>query len=816
MQMQQKYSSPFALSYQRLVANGYTPIPIRPGTKAPGMFARGQWEAMSGWNRYRDEQPVSFALKLWSSWENAGVGVVTGTRITPTHELGVVDFDTDDPSILEQMESSLPPSNVQKRGRRGYSAFYLVPIGTKGRKWKRGPQVVCELLTGNQTRQTVIPPTIHPNTGEPYRYQTAGTLETVPAVDLVELNEDDLERFLDTLAHLTLSEVEDGPSGRVAPAEPGAERPIHRQVNDLALANLDAWVPKMGLPKLKRTASGYVGVPYWRASSTGRSMDERSPNLGISRDGIRDFGTGKSYTPIDLVMEPEGWSLDRAFDWLSDALGIFADDAPSDESIARLAARSAPAPAPVAARESAIDPETGEVLDEAPSDAPPVAMLVPVSQGALEPVSAPAGPVDPDELPEALTRVPGLVGELTDWIVATARQPNRVLALGAAITAVGTLVGRRIAGPTMSGTHLYILGLAPSGAGKDHPLRQIDVVMRAANAAQLVGPEDFMSMTAIVGVLQRMPVGVCPMDEFGAFVGRLSHRRASSHETGISKILRTAWGCSFATMRTPEWGSRPSEEIIAPALSIYGLSTPDEFFKALTGDDVVNGFLNRFLLLSTNLKARPQDPQADRTEPPKWLRDKLARFYQLTHALTEEEQAAIRSNLGAPAKPKRLAADPAAQAAIALLVDEVEAARTDSELEPYFARTAEMAIRLATIRAAGRSATAVDASDVAWGRELAMWSARMMAKSAGAHMAENEFQAYGNRIVGFVTRRARPVTKREVQQFLKCALKVREVEALLEALVESGRLDSDDKLPVVLGQKRPPVTYWLPVSGGAS
>jgi hypothetical protein len=55
---------------------------------------------------------------------------------------------------------------------------------------------------------------------------------------------------------------------------------------------------------------------------------------------------------------------------------------------------------------------------------------------------------------EALTYVPGLVGQIVEWIVAGARRPNRVMALGVALAVVGTLIGRRFEGPTGNATHL--------------------------------------------------------------------------------------------------------------------------------------------------------------------------------------------------------------------------------------------------------------------------------------------------------------------------------------------------------------------------
>ena len=86
-------------------------------------------------------------------------------------------------------------------------------------------------------------------------------------------------------------------------------------------------------------------------------------------------------------------------------------------------------------------------------------------------------------MPDALTRVPGLVGRITDWITDTGPREQRGLALGAALTLVGTAAGRKFSGPTLSGTHLYILALAPTGAGKDAALKGIPRVLEAATMA---------------------------------------------------------------------------------------------------------------------------------------------------------------------------------------------------------------------------------------------------------------------------------------------------------------------------------------------
>ena len=157
-------------------------------------------------------------------------------------------------------------------------------------------------------------------------------------------------------------------------------------------------------------------------------------------------------------------------------------------------------------------------------------------EAAAEPVAgAAAKPKAPiDELAH-FTTVPGLVGEIVDWITATSRRPNRVLALGAAITVVGTLIGRRAAGPTRSATHLYAVGIAPTGSGKQHLLDSVIRLMEAAKAGDHIGPSKFFSLSAVLELLSSKPLVLCPQDEIGVFLKAVTSRKATSHEAAVSQ-----------------------------------------------------------------------------------------------------------------------------------------------------------------------------------------------------------------------------------------------------------------------------------------
>ena len=723
---------------------------------------------MSGWTDYRTKAPSSFEIRMWSRWPNANVGVVLGTRVGQW-QVVAIDYDTDDAVQLETLSSILPISPMAKKGARGFTAFYLADLSVKTKRYMVQKRAILEILTGNATRQTVVAPSIHPS-GHAYTWMTPQ--EIVPASTLPVLSESHFEELEDALSGMGWGgeEVARKDVVRLDSADPS----VWRQTNNAALDNMDAWVPQLGLYKLRRTPGGYEAVPTWRASNGGQPLEARKLNLKMHKTGIKDMGTDEKFTPLNLCCRVFHWDLDTAFRWLRTQLGI--EDVDGVDNVVVL-------PRALAEMEDGaiVDTASGEIVQDAPPDIAPA-------------------PAD-RELPDHLTRVPGLLGELIDYVEATARRPNRVMALGAALTVLGTAVGRRVAGPTMSGTHLFTIALGPSGVGKDVPVRAVGRLLRAGGMGQHIGPDEFMSMPAMISLLLRSPLSACAMDEFGAFLARINSRRASPFEAGLKKVMRSAWGASFETIMTPEWANRASVPIHSPALSIFGVSTPEEFFQALQGADVINGLLNRFLLLQTEVTAKDKDPAADTAEVPEALATKLKALY------AEANRPQSRPSLvsGEP-PPRRLEwADDTAKAVLTAMRDEVEAIRRrDEELDPLFARTVEIAIRLATIRAVGRGGK-IDADDMTWGRDIAMWSARRMAEAAGEHVAANEYANYGNRVVRYLRKKGR-ASKRDIIAHLKGELKSKDVAELMSTLVEAGRVHAFVPLKPEKPEKGRPTT----------
>ena len=66
--------------------------------------------------------------------------------------------------------------------------------------------------------------------------------------------------------------------------------------------------------------ASYEAIPDWRPSAThGADHDKRDLNLKISgKHGIKDFGNGQGYSPINLVMVARGCSRAEAVAWLQE------------------------------------------------------------------------------------------------------------------------------------------------------------------------------------------------------------------------------------------------------------------------------------------------------------------------------------------------------------------------------------------------------------------------------------------------------------------------------------------------------------------
>ena len=120
-----------------------------------------------------------------------------------------------------------------------------------------------------------------------------------------------------------------------------------------------------------------------------------------------------------------------------------------------------------------------------------------------------------------------------------------------------------------------------------------------------------------------------------------------------------------------------------------------------------------------------------------------------------------------------------------------------------------MAIRLATIRAAGQFSLTVNRDDMAWGRDLAVLSADMLCDGVAKYMrVPLDFSEICAEIVARIRKRGGKMRLRDVlRSFEKHVKRGTDIHAALSHLVDSEQLEKVKEEPPHGG--RPSIWYRL-------
>jgi hypothetical protein len=287
---------------------------------------------------------------------------------------------------------------------------------------------------------------------------------------------------------------------------------------------------------------------------------------------------------------------------------------------------------------------------------------------------------------------------------------------------------------------------------------------------------------------------LCPQDEIGGVLRAVTNRKAGTHERQVGELLRSLWGLSFDTLVPPAWATvNDAVKLVAcPAMSILGLSTPDEFTAALQGESIDNGLLNRFLALPSTVRASEVNPSLDPLVVPPHLANNLHRLY----LWSGPESLLQIGNPEAAYLPDVLPwASTAARTCYADFARMVEQHIDEHPgSAPFLARCVETSIRLATIRAAGRwgRGGSVDLDDMEWGAGIAWKAAQGLAEAAQDHVPENERSEMSAKIANLIRRRG-IMKPRDIQQFIRSRIRSSEIKDILGQLVDAGEIEWTDQ-----------------------
>jgi hypothetical protein len=316
----------------QLLRNGYRPVPIiGPRVK---IKSAGKRPPMTGWQDIcatAGEAEVSRWISEYPDSTNTGIqcGCTIGA-----------DIDVRIPVVAKQIAGAartmLGDTPLERVGMAPktllcYRADVTFrKIATSRLIMPDGNEAQIEILAEGQQ---FVAYGIHPDTLAPYEWLQDGP-DAVPWADLPVVTEDACRRFVAEAEAIlrraggrTKAEI-DGNTKASAALAAGATVIAFRkasgggsffsEINRLALSAIEKW-----FPQIFPTAKQEPGTGAWRVSSKdlGRPLEE---DLSMHpTEGGRDFGTEKSVSPIDVVIE-HGVATDavQAALWLCDQLRV--------------------------------------------------------------------------------------------------------------------------------------------------------------------------------------------------------------------------------------------------------------------------------------------------------------------------------------------------------------------------------------------------------------------------------------------------------------------------------------------------------------
>jgi hypothetical protein len=732
------------------------------------------WYGTAEWQRYCDRLPTDIETSAWEKWPDAGVCVALD------HRLKVIDIDTDDSEMIAAVLAVLPDTPVKKAGAKGFSAFYRGSPAIVSQPFSVHNKRIIDLLCHG--RQTVLPPTIHPDTLLPYQWITSETL--------LDTDIEQLPLLPDNIAQLLEEAL--APYGYEPPSEfvhgPGDADSMWRELNETALLNLDRWVPALQLPHTKRSGGGYRAVAIWR--------NVENPNLSFHKDGIKDWGNDEAHTPINVVMKSFTTDLYTSVEWLRKQLDFKPSLPDADEEgfdFAGFIAR---------AKAERVVPEIPLQLPELPK------VEIVERPKTLAPVMAPRAKESGEQIdPWDVSTQGGLLGEITQWVLDTARVPVPQFATMASLAFLAAFYGRRYVAPTELGTNCYLIGIAGPGFGKDHPRKAIEILGHMSKRGHLIGPNEVTSDSAIEKTVRRRPCFVMPWDEVGIVLQAMSGKNAAGYARTVRKSLLELYSRSTAIWtgkeKADEEKDSSGDPVWFPTVSMIGFSTPSEFYKGITPDNLDDGFMARLTLVQATKRPGRRDARSLLDGPP----DDLLQLLKLHEETAPKvgasfNGAAYRDSKQRPGMFKLFWSKEAKERWLGIEQWQLDFLDERNDYEGIMGRTAEQTLKYAMLRAISRNPTKprCEVDDIEWAYAIVQQSIDIIDEGVREYLTSNDFEALHKTIYRFVKNsgedgiaRSEITRKREVNANVKGkhdyenAIKWLEMQELIETRITTGR-----------------------------
>ncbi len=405
--------------------------------------------------------------------------------------------------------------------------------------------------------------------------------------------------------------------------------------------------------------------------------------------------------------------------------------------------------------------------------------------------------------PAELYNPPGIIKDIYQYSEQIAQISQPALSLQSALGVGSVAAGRMYKSDMNNFSSLYFMCIAKSGQGKENTKTVIESVLDNSGHIDLMAGDGYTSSGAVYSLLRHKPTHITVMDEFGKRLESIAKSSNSNKEDALQALME-AWGRCHGTIRPDNYSlmnmsSKQQQEAmdrstIKPAITLMGMSVPKNFYGALSTGRIVDGFLNRFIVVESKLP-RVVGKMVPFREPSyaicKWVR-------KMRETRNEMEELA-KNNSELDFKQRVLTFDNESKDLLTKLayklIEEQDALEKDG-LEVLLSRTREKAMRLALICAlADDHNTNIIRSDITkWAIDYVYYYDQLLVDNCEDKVAGSETESKIKQVLSFIRSQGdigiskRDIDRREIFRSMKSY----EVKEIIERLKNSGEIQEKD------------------------
>ena len=405
--------------------------------------------------------------------------------------------------------------------------------------------------------------------------------------------------------------------------------------------------------------------------------------------------------------------------------------------------------------------------------------------------------------PIDLYNPPGILKNIFEYSEEVAQIQQPALSMQTALAIGSVALGRMYKTDMNNFSSMFFMCIAKSGQGKENIKTVMEAVLDGAGHAEIMAGDGYTSSGAVYSLLRHKPTHITVMDEFGKRLESISKASNSNKEDAIQVLMET-WGrChgtirpdnySMMTLTTKQQQEALDRSTIKPAITLVGMSVPRNFYGALSTGRIVDGFLNRFIVVESKLP-RTVSRMVPFTEPShavlEWVR-------KVRETKNEMEQIA-RDNSEVDFKQRVVKFDDDSKEILNKLAYELVDQQNKLEkdgLEVLLSRTREKAMRLALICQIAQNphAKTITGDITQWAINYVYYYDQIMVATCEDKVAGSEMESRIKQVLSFIrTQGEIGISRRDIdRRELFRSMKSFEIKEIITRLMNAGEIQEKD------------------------